>query len=317
MNDDGAPGRDALAAFSFLDAPVRGAIVRLDGAWASIARTHHPRIAQLLGEMLCGSALLAHLLKDTDVALQTRGDGPLHTVVTECFDGASLRGVARTRADVLADAQSDSRTARAGTDPLDGVVTSRFASDEVADIESLLGEGRLAITLRPPVGEAHQGIVPLQGASMSGCIEFYFRTSEQLPTRLWLTARDGIAAGLLLQRVPVPPEASEMTEARALALWDEVALLASTLTAEELRSAPLARLLPAVFPQHRIRLRPEVGYSARCTCTRERSLGALRLLGRDEVDATLAERGQIEMHCQFCGADYLFSRSELDDLWQA
>jgi molecular chaperone Hsp33 len=313
---------DLLAPFSFVDAPVRGAIVRLDAAWARIARNHAPPVGRLLGEMLAGTALLAHLLKDTDVALQTRGDGLVHTMVTECFARSGLRGIARLRSEV--DAEAGEGEAQAG-DARPSVLTregdelrrSAFVADEVADIEQLLGRGDLAITLRPPFGEAHQGIVPLQGASVAGCIEFYFATSEQLATHMWLTAADGIAAGLLLQRIPIAPESNEMSDAQADALWEEASMLASTLTSGELRRTPVETLLTNLFRAQRIRLLRAQPLEARCTCSRERSLGVLRLLGRDEVDSVLAERGEVDLHCQFCGTGYLFSGSDIAPLWDA
>ena len=315
---------DMLAPFSFVDAPVRGAIVRLDAAWARIARDHAPPVGQLLGEMLAGTALLAHLLKDTDVALQTRGDGLVHTMVTECFGRSGLRGVARLRSEV--DAESGEAAAPASNsteapaqraEAAGDAPRSAFVADEVADIEQLLGQGDLAITLRPPFGEAHQGIVPLQGASVAGCIEFYFATSEQLATHVWLSAAGGIAAGLLLQRIPIAPESNEMSDARADALWEEASILASTLTSVELRQVPVETLLTNLFRGQRIRLLPTQPLEARCTCSRERSLGVLRLLGREEVDSVLAERGEVDMHCQFCGTGYLFSGPDIAPLWDA
>ena len=32
----------------------------------------------------------------------------------------------------------------------------------------------------------------------------------------------------------------------------------------------------------------------------------LRMLGRDEVDSILAERGSIEVRCEFCNLGYVF-----------
>ncbi len=329
---------DLLSSFSFVDAPVRGAIVRLDAAWARIARDHTRQVGQLLGEMLAGTALLAHLLKDTDVALQTRGDGLVHTMATECFGRSGLRGIARLRSEVDAEARADipgaqphdgenagADGARSGDVPTeagdpdtrDASRWSAFVADEVADIGQLLGNGDLAITLRPPFGEAHQGIVPLQGASVAGCIEYYFTTSEQLATHVWLSAADGVAGGLLLQRIPIGPESNEMGDARADALWEEASMLASTLTSGELRHTPVETLLTNLFRAHRIRLLPALALEARCTCSRERSLGVLRLLGREEVDSVLAERGEIDMHCQFCGTGYLFSGADIASLWDA
>ena len=305
-------GGNALWPFTFTHAPVRGAIVRLDSVWSQISRDHEPAVAQLLGELLAATALLAQQLKDTDVAMQTRGSGLVHTAMTECLGRDGMRGIARVRAHEPGQTPAAHEQRQRDEPP---ATDSLFIAEEVADIERLLGKGDLAITLRPPVGEAHQGIVPLQGASVAGCIEFYFATSEQLPTHIWLSAASGIAAGMLLQRVPGSPEGNEMSDARAEALWEEIAMLASTLTSQELRQNPVDALLLNLFNGHPVRLLPHTELAARCTCSRSRSLGVLQLLGREEVASVLAERGSIDMQCQFCGTDYLFYGPELMPLW--
>jgi len=43
-----------------------------------------------------------------------------------------------------------------------------------------------------------------------------------------------------------------------------------------------------------------------CTCSRERVAGMIRGLGREEAESILAERGEIEVGCDFCGSQYRF-----------
>ena len=320
MHGDMDGDMDGLFDFSFEDLPVRGALVRLRDTWSRVIEGHRypSNVAQLLGEMLGGAALLSHLVKDTDVALQARGDGPLRLVMAESLmHRTGLRGIARLR--------EDTAEAMAAAMPVSALAPALapFVDAEVAPIETLLGKGDLAITLRPSTpaarstrnAEMHQGIVPLEGTSLSGCIEHYFATSEQLPTRLWLTAAGGIAAGLLLQRIPSNPQQSEMSESMAAQYWSELLILAGTLTAGELRNMPVDRLLLNLFHEHRVRLRPPQKLGFHCTCSRDKTEAVLRLLGKDEVDTLLASRGEVDMQCQFCGTNYVFSDSQADALW--
>ena len=95
---------------------------------------------------------------------------------------------------------------------------------EVADdaplshMVNVLGQGRCAITLDPkdrlPGQQPYQGVVPLYGdrgeklEKLSEVIEHYMLQSEQLDTRLVLAANDQMAAGLLIQRLPLQGEAN-------------------------------------------------------------------------------------------------------------
>ena len=62
---------------------------------------------------------------------------------------------------------------------------------------------------RLPGQQPYQGVVPLHGdvreplQELSQVLEHYMLQSEQLDTRLVLAADDNVAAGLLIQRLPV------------------------------------------------------------------------------------------------------------------
>ena len=46
----------------------------------------------------------------------------------------------------------------------------------------------------------------------------------------------------------------------------------------------------------------------------ERCAGALKTLPDEEVDSILAEEGEIDMHCDYCGSHYLFNAMDIAEI---
>ena len=71
------------------------------------------------------------------------------------------------------------------------------------DFRELVGNGRLSVTIEADERSArYQGIVALEGRTLAGCLENYFASSEQIPTRIALSADGQRAGGVLLQHLP-------------------------------------------------------------------------------------------------------------------
>jgi molecular chaperone Hsp33 len=199
------------------------------------------------------------------------------------------------------------------------------------------GEGRCAITLDPkgrtPGQQPYQGVVPLHGDegeslhTLSEVLEHYMLQSEQLDTRLILAANDEVAAGLLIQRLPVQGEgnlAQGQRDEDEIGLnehYNRIAHLASTLKREELLTLDVDTILRRLFWEEDIRrFEPMQGLTAphfECTCSRERVANMLRGLGQEEVQSILAEQGQVEIGCDFCGQHYLFDTVDIGEVFSA
>src|ERR1700689_2389134 len=158
--------------------PVRGFRVRLEHAWRELRSFHrYPRAVEaLLGEAVPASLLLAATLKfQGTLTLQLAGDGLVNLLVAQCTHDFVIRAVARA------------------DQGIDGPVSFR----------QLVGDGRLTVTIEAEErGARYQGIVSLEGASLAHCLENYFASSEQLPTRIALVADSVSAGGVLLQKIP-------------------------------------------------------------------------------------------------------------------
>jgi molecular chaperone Hsp33 len=301
-----------LHKFLFEGLPVRGMLVRLTTSWQELlarreaGSEHPPALRDLLGEMTAAAVLMqANIKFNGAVVLQVFGDGPVKLAVAEVQPDLSFRATAKRVGEV-----ADGTT-------LEGML-------------NVHGHGRCAITLDPkdklPGQQPYQGVVPLHGdqreplQKVSEVLEHYMLQSEQLDTKLVLAANGEIAAGLLIQRLPVEGEGNlegrkNEDDIGLSDAFNRISILASTLSSEELLSLDADTILRRLFwqePTQRFEpLRPRFA----CTCSRERVTQMLRGLGRDEADSVLAELGQVEVGCDFCGKHYRFDAVDVGQLF--
>ena len=135
-------------------------------------------------------------------------------------------------------------------------------------------------------------------------------SSEQLQTRLWLAADNKRASGMLLQKLPD-------TESADKDAWNRAESLASTVTVGELMSLPNEELLHRLYHEETVRIFETEPVSFRCTCSAEKVGSMLRMIGLDEVHSILAERGTIDVNCEFCNRHYSFDQVDAEQIFAA
>lgn len=281
LHTDAMPDSDTRQRFIFEQLPIRGELVHLDHTWQTLLarRDYPPPLRQLLGEALAATALLAAVLKTEGLlTLQIQGTGPVSLLVVQGTGQGTLRATANW--------------------------SGELANHSLAE---LCGDGRLVITLDPGQDhEQYQGIVELNGPSLAAALEHYFAHSEQLPTRLILSADGQTAAGLLLQRLP-----GELTDSDD---WNRIKQLSATLTSNELLHLDNRTILYRLFHEDELRLLATEALSFHCTCSHERAASMLRTLEQSEIEEILAEEGEISVICEFCGMRYVFDAVDAGSL---
>lgn len=305
-----------LHKFLFDGLPVRGMIVRLTDAWTEILSRRKQDdaasvwpwpVAEMLGEMAAAGALMQSNIKfNGALVMQIFGEGPVKVAVAEVQHDLSLRVTAKVVGEVAADAH-------------------------LQDLVNVNGRGRCAITLDPkdrvPGQQAYQGVVPLNAShgsakpNLAEVLEHYMRQSEQLDTRLVLAADLNVAAGLLIQRIPAEGEGNVggkyADAAEQMEHFNRIATLAGSLTGDELLQLDVDTILRRLFWQEKL-LRFDVQTPRfACTCSRERVAGMIRGLGQEEADSILAERGTIDVSCDFCGQHYRFDAVDTAQVFTA
>lgn len=276
------PDHDSLRRFLFERLAARGEIVHLDTVWRTVLerRAYPPAVRQVLGEATAAAALLSAAIKfDGLLTLQIQAGGPLRLAVVQATSERTLRALARWDGD-----------------------------PEPKPLRELCGDGTLILTLDPGQGrEPYQGVVSLRGERLAEALEDYFERSEQLPTRIHLTANESAAAGLLLQRLPDAGLATEDD-------WNRLTLLAATLQPRELLELDAAALLRRLFHEDDVRLFKPAAFGYRCACSRERTAAMLYALGEAELRQTAREQGTLQVDCEFCGQRYAFDAVDLSGL---
>lgn len=286
---------NVLTPFAFDNHVAHGAIVRIRTGVAELLdqRAYSPAIRQLLGEAMAAMPLLAtHLNFEGRINLQFQGLPATRTIAA-----------ARTQ---LLVAQIDHQ--------LRVRAMAKAPSDLEGSFRELLEGGVLALMVEPAGGRRAptQAVVLIEGERLEESLEAYFLRSEQLPTMLRLAVRGDQLAGFLLQRMPIESARGSEDD------WQHLRVLAQTLSRDELLDTEPDRLLMNLFadapPLRRFDPR-EVRVA--CNCDRAGISRLLIALGREEVDAIVADQNQASVTCEFCGRHYSFTPQEAVDLFTA
>ncbi|MCA3001802.1 MAG: Hsp33 family molecular chaperone HslO [Burkholderiales bacterium] len=284
--------------FTFEDLDIRGQVIRLGDAWQTLmrGRTYPEDVTRYFGELACVAVFVGTGLKHPGrVTLQIQGASTktaeggaskrsAKLAVVECTHSLGLRGMAASGGEEEL------------VKPTDG-----FAE--------WVGGGTLAMTVQnSDSGQMYQSIVPISGLSVAECFEHYFDQSEQLPTHLWLAATPRGAGALMLQKLPKADE-------RDADGWARMEMLASSVTEAELVSMPIDLLLRRLFAEEDIRLYEPKGVHSNCTRDEEKVKNVLRSLGREELEGTLAEYGEVIVKDDMCNQEYRFDPAAIAALF--
>lgn len=313
---------DQVLPFAIEGMDVRGRLARMGPVISDILNRHDypPAVSRLLAEALLLASMLGTALKlEGRFTVQTSSDGPVDLLVADMTKDGGLRGYAHFDAD---------RVKALGTD--------------TPPLEQLTGKGSMALTIdQGPGRNSYQGVVPLEGETLSACGEDYFRRSEQLPTLIHLVvaqtlergadgAADGgwRAGGIMIQHMPAdggyvrdldPGDAPQTDEASDVEgaedeNWNRAKILMETVQVHELVDPDLTpqELLYRLYHEDGVRTFATFPLAFSCRCSREYIAGVLKGFGPDEMADMHTDDGRIEVRCEFCSSTYEYDPSELD-----
>ncbi|MDD2988659.1 MAG: Hsp33 family molecular chaperone HslO [Zoogloea sp.] len=270
--------------FLLEDLDIRGAIVRLDEVWQALLvnRDYAPPVRDMLGAMSAVASIIGGNLKQSGrLTIQLQGHGPVSLLVVDVTEGLNLRGYAK-------------------------------ASDEAAGktgIADLVGDGHLLLTLdMPGLSHPYQSYVPIEGSSVAEVFEHYLTQSEQQPAALHTAASSRSAACLFLQKLPDADRKDPDG-------WDRITRLAATIRDDELLGLSAEDILIRLFHQETVRLLDTREVTHEWPQNWEKVREMLRSLGRTELDAMLAEHGEILIHDDLSNHEYRFDADDVAALF--
>ncbi len=285
------PPSDLLRPFQLERSQIRGRFVRLGHTidYVLDAHAYPDPVGRLLGELLVLAGGLAGGLKfDGMFSLQIRGKGPVSLMVADCTNEGAMRGYASFDAEAV-------------------------AGLEAVDTQSLVGGGVLALTVDQSRsgGDTYQGIVELEGSTLTDSMRTYFLRSEQVRTGIRMALlRDAATGGwrggaIILQALP---DKEPLDGASAEEAWQEAMVLLSTARDDELAdpSLPPDTVLFRLFHEIGVRVFDPLRLAPGCSCDEGRVEAMLeRFPAEDLLDMRLPD-GSVEVTCQFCSSLYRF-----------
>ncbi|NRA29850.1 MAG: Hsp33 family molecular chaperone [Parvularculaceae bacterium] len=314
MNDqttrNGGITDDVVIPFQVGETAVRGRIVRLGPAVDELLSRHDfpMPVKQIVGEAAALVAMLGAALKfEGKLILQAQGDGPVSMIVADYTFGGGLRATAK-----LQDGHED--------------VAAKARGPE---LHFLLRKGHMVMTIDQGADmERYQGVVPLDGPTLSKATISYFAQSEQIPTAIELavgrvTDANGKeswrAGGIMAQFMAAEGGNRERGEDVLMAdddreAWNRAAILLETVKPDELLDPTMKpeELLYRLYHEDGVRVFDPTTAHALCTCTREKIAGVLSQYSAEDL-SDMVEDGAIGVTCDFCSKTFRF---ELDETGQ-
>lgn len=249
---------DEVQSFNVENSNIRDCLVRLGKAYEEILYNHHypAQVASLIGKLTIIGISLANSLKyEGQFILQTQSDGPINLMVCNFTSSGKIRSYARYR---IRDLPTKIRQ---------------------NSLPYLLGNSQMTFTVDQGDNMyRYQGITALKGSNLAECAQNHLQQSEQIETAFLLTTNPEMkrAAGLMIQRMPIPDENCSETSKFALVSYDEnwcnsVGLMNSITTEDLIDSKQEAyQIIYQLYHKTEIQLHRTTLLQFQCQCSHEK-----------------------------------------------
>ncbi|MGJ5675844.1 MAG: Hsp33 family molecular chaperone HslO [Nostochopsis sp.] len=247
-----------------------------------------------LGRTMTAGLLMASSMKRTGsrVNIRVKGDGPLGGILIDAGLDGTVRGyVGNPEVELPPNAKGK------------------------LDVGGAVGDGFLYVVRDIGYGYPYSSTVELVSGEIGDDVAHYLVTSEQTPSALVLgvfVEPSGVTAsgGLLVQVLPKAARDEaliETLESRVAALSGFTPLLQAGKSLTEIFQDLLGDMGVSLFPETQM-------LRFQCGCSFDRVLGALKMLGEEELQDMIIKDNGAEATCDFCGTVYQASSDHLAQL---
>jgi len=258
------------------------------------ARQRHrtaPTATAALGRTLTAAGMLGATLRTgQSVTVRVLGDGPLGGLLATSDAAGGVRGY----------------VANPG-------VHLPLTPNGKLDVGRAVGRGTLHVTMDLGMRVPYHGSVPLVSGEIGEDVASYLVGSHQIPSVVALgvlVSRDErviAAGGLMIQLLPgADDHVIPYLEERASLLPTITSMISGGRTPEEIVTVALGELTSRVVDRW--------GVYFRCRCSLQKVREILVSLGERELRGILAEQGQVEVRCNFCGEQYVLTERDVEEL---
>ena len=246
-----------------------------------------PLCSAALGRLLTAGAMMGSMCKSEEdlITLKIDGDGPIRQMTVSADPQAQVKGLM-----------------------YDPTVELPLKANGHLDVGGGIGAGMLTVMKDLGLKEPYTGQTPLATGEIGDDLTYYFAVSEQTPSAVGLGVlvdTDGSikhAGGFIIQLMPF---ASEET----ISMLEKTLAGMSSVTDHFAAGETLEDIMRGLLGD--IEVEGELVPRYHCNCNRDRVTRALISLGRDELDAMIAEGKPVTLHCDFCNKDYTFETDEI------
>jgi molecular chaperone Hsp33 len=247
-----------------------------------------------LGRTMAAGLLMASSMKrlESRVNVRVKGNGPLGGILVDAGLDGTVRGYVQNPS----------------------VELPPNAKGKL-DVGGAVGSGYLYVVRDVGYGFPYSSTVQLVSGEIGEDVAHYLMNSEQTPSAIVLgvfVGAEGVSAagGLLVQVLPkaARDEALIATlESRVSALSGFTPLLQAGKTLAEIFQDLLGDMGLTIFPETQM-------LRFHCSCSFDRVLGALKILGEEELQDMITKDDGAEATCDFCGSVYHASSDHLREL---